>query len=139
MDAMMLVEFKNNRIKPRTVEKYACAVLNHFFKRPFKRDVEVIVKFVKQHPEGQSGFAWEEEPDVYVVEVARGATWPEEGYVEYQWYHQMETLAHELVHVKQFIRKEFNAGEWSMPYLEQPSEIEVAKMQKPLYEQYYGV
>ena len=51
----------------------------------------------------------------------------------------METLAHELVHVKQFIRKEFNAGEWSMPYLEQPSEIEAAKMQKPLYEQYYGV
>ena len=136
---MMFVKFVNNRIKPRTVEKYTCAVLNHFFKRQFKRNIDITVRFVKQFDCGSSGFCWEEEKDHYMVEVARGATWPEEGYVNYAWYHQMETLAHELVHVKQFIRKEYSDDEFKLPHDQRPSEQEAYAYQGKLYEQYYGV
>lgn len=134
----MWVEFKGNRIKPRTVEKYTLSVLHHFFKRQFKRDINITVKFVKELDDCTSGYCHESAPDHYVVEIARGGTWPE-GYVEYEWEHQMETLAHELVHVKQYIRREYNDDEWDLPHRKRPSEIEAFKLQRPLYKQYYGI
>lgn len=136
---MMWVEFQGNRIKSRTVEKFALSVLNHYFKRQFKRDIEVTIKFVKELDDCTSGYCSEMDVDHYLVEVARGGTWPGEGYVEYNWQHQMETLAHELVHVKQYIRKQYGDWEWDLPHSKRPSEIEAFKFQRPLYEQYYGV
>ena len=136
---MMWVEFKGNSIKPRTVEKFAISVLNHYFKRDFKRDIEVTIKFVKELDDCVSGYCHEMEPDHYLVEVARGGTWPEEGYLKYDWRHQMETLAHELVHVKQYIRKQYGDWEWDLPHSKRPSEIEAFAFQAKLYEQYYGV
>lgn len=135
----MIVEFKSNNIKSRTVEKFSLAVLNHYFKREFKRDIEVTIKFVKELDDCVSGYCHEMETDHYLVEVARGGTWPEDGYLEYDWRHQMETLAHELVHVKQYIRKQYGEWEWDLPHSKRPSEIEAFAFQAKLYEQYYGV
>lgn len=133
MSVSIWLDFQNNRIKPKTVENYACAVFGHFFKRQLKRDVDVTIKFVKQFPCGSSGFC-SGDPNNVLIEIARGATWPE-GYREYEFWHQMETLAHEIVHAKQFIRGEFKTEKHHPT--KSPSEKEAYGLQRELYETYW--
>lgn len=52
---------------------------------------------------------------------------------------QMQTLAHEMVHAKQFLRKELDGNLWkkrnydNVKYDDQPWEKEANKMEKQLY------
>ena len=135
MSVSIWLNFKNNRIKPKTVENYTVKLFNHFFKRDLKREIEITIQFVKQFPCGSSGFCSSPNEDEILIEIARGATWPE-GYCEYEFWHQMETLAHEVVHAKQMIRGEFK-NEKHHP-TKSPSEKEAYSLQQPLYEMYWS-
>ena len=117
-------------------EEFACKVLNELLPRPFKREIGVFVHFTKNIEE--MGLCHVEEKDVIGVQINTNQSAGEIA----------QTLAHELVHVKQFIRKELNADmdRWKrdripedvmIPYRNQPWEIEAYAMEGWLTEAYW--
>jgi len=133
----MINLYFQGRVKNRArYEEFACNVLNELLPRPFKREIEVFVHFTKNIEE--MGLCHVEEKDVIGVQINTNQSAGEIA----------QTLAHELVHVKQFIRKELNADmdRWKraripedvmIPYRNQPWEIEAYAMEGWLTEAYW--
>ena len=140
----VLLEFKNNRVKPKTVERYACDIVNHLLPREFKREVLITIQFKKNIPNA-SGYC-DGNRDHAVLEIARGSVFDGE-YWPYNVEHQMKTIAHELVHAKQFIRGEINAVDYvwrrdgkDYSHLDNetyPWEVEAYSMQETLFDLYW--
>lgn len=133
----MINLYFQGRVKNRArYEEFACNVLNELLPRPFKREIEVFVHFTKNIEE--MGPCHVEEKDVIGVQINTDQSAGEIA----------QTLAHELVHVKQFIRKELNAdmNRWKrdripedvmIPYRSQPWEVEAYEMEGWLTEAYW--
>lgn len=133
----MINLYFHGRVKNRKrYEEFACNVVNELLPRTFKRDIEVFVHFTKNIAE--MGLCHVEEKDVIGVQINTNQSESEIA----------QTLAHELVHVKQFIRKELNADmdRWKrdripedvmIPYRSQPWEIEAYAMEGWLTEAYW--
>jgi hypothetical protein len=104
--------------------------------RPFKREIEVLVHFTKNIVE--MGLCHLEDTNYVAIQINTNQSAGEIA----------QTLAHELVHAKQFIRKELN-GEmtrWKkdhipedvmIPYRNQPWEIEAYATEGQLTETYW--
>lgn len=137
---MLSVHF-SGRVKQKSrLENFACDVINEILPREFKRDVEIHVRFCKI--DGVMGYASVEEKDVITIEVDN--RYPSEIVAA--------TLAHELVHAKQYIRGELNPtmtrwmkqeipygprGGLKIRYRQQPWEKEAFKREKELTEWYW--
>jgi len=82
------------------VEEFAIQVLNHYFGNRIKRIIDIEIRFVK-HLKGTLGYCWGD-PDHVIIEIAK----QDGNGNKFTKAEMMETLAHELVHAKQHIRKD---------------------------------
>ena len=105
---MLLLAFKG-RIKNRNhYETFAEDVVNELFPREFKRDIVVGIQFKNVVEDGLFGQAIEHDADEYLVEVGKVVNEGELRAVEPR--EIAATIAHELVHIKQYIRRELTQG-----------------------------
>lgn len=90
--------FFAGRVKNRKkYEAFAADVLNELFPRAFKREIAIGIKFTKNID--AMGYCHCEEPGEILIEIN---TQHEPKLIA-------QTIAHELVHAKQYIRGELNA------------------------------
>ena len=137
------------RIKNRKAyEVYAQDVINNLFPREFtKRDIVIGIRFKNIVEEGIFGQAICEERNEYLVEI--GKVVMEQELREVTPREIASTIAHELVHIKQYIRGELNAtmtkwlkqevphgprGGIKIAYRKQPWEIEAFERETELVE-----
>ena len=92
------------------------------------RNREITIRFRNVMDEGAWGYC---NGDTHDIDIDINRTIPFED--------QMQTLAHEMVHAKQFLRKELDGNLWkkrnydNVEYDDQPWEKEANKMEKRLY------
>jgi|TARA_E500000178_G_scaffold342746_1_gene388426 spermidine/putrescine-binding protein len=88
----------------------------------------IEIRFLKKLEEEALGYCWGDHEHVE-IEICRDQSWKD----------QMITLAHEMVHAKQFLRKELVGDKWKKrnyskcQYDRQPWEISAYLMQDKLY------
>ena len=105
---MLLLAFKG-RIKNRNhYETFAENVVNELFPREFKRDIVIGIHFKNVVENGLFGQACEHADDEYLVEVGKVVDEGELRAIEPR--EIASTIAHELVHIKQYIRRELTQG-----------------------------
>jgi len=146
---MLLLAFKG-RIKNRNhYETFAENVVNELFPREFKRDIVVGIHFKNVVEDGLFGQAIEHDADEYLVEIGKVVDEGELRAVEPR--EIASTSAHELVHIKQYIRRELTQGAtvWkgqkipvgprggTIRYRDQPWEKEAFSKEKELTELYW--
>ena len=146
---MLLLAFKG-RIKNRNhYETFAENVVNELFPREFKRDIVVGIHFKNVVEDGLFGQAIEHDADEYLVEIGKVVDEGELRAVEPR--EIASTIAHELVHIKQYIRRELTQGAtvWkgqkipvgprggTIRYRDQPWEKEAFSKEKELTELYW--
>lgn len=145
----LLLEFKG-RIKNRNhYETFAENVVNELFPREFKRDIVIGIHFKNVVEDGLFGQASEHHDDEYLVEVGKVV---DDGDLRAVEPHEIaSTIAHELVHIKQYIRRELSQGAtvWkgqkipvgprggTIRYRDQPWEKEAFRREKELTELYW--
>jgi len=145
----LLLEFKG-RIKNRNhYETFAENVVNELFPREFKRDIVIGIHFKNVVEDGLFGQAIEHDADEYLVEIGKVV---DEGELRAVEPHEIaSTIAHELVHIKQYIRRELTQGAtvWkgqkipvgprggTIRYRDQPWEKEAFSKEKELTELYW--
>jgi len=143
------------RIKNRKIyEEFAHNIIDELFPREFKRDIIVGISFKTLVGDGVYGQATchnkEDESDVeyHLVEVAKVVV--QDGQIVPCTAQEIaSTLVHELVHIRQYIRRELDAGltRWKgqvipygprgglkIPYKRQPWEIEAFSMEREIME-----
>ena len=138
------------RIKNRKkYEAFAEEVINELFPREFtKREIDIHVRFAPACAGGAFGYATVGEyEDEFMVEVGKIVI---DGQFRQQTPREIAaTLAHELTHVRQYVRKELNGemtrwkgqevpygprGGLKIKYKDQPWEIEAFEMEELLTE-----
>jgi len=145
----LLLVFKG-RIKGRKIyEQFAENVVNDLFPREFKRDIVIGIHFKNVVEDGLFGQACEHHDDEYLVEVGKVV---DDGELRAIEPHEIaSTIAHELVHIKQYIRRELSQGAtvWkgqkipvgprggTIRYRDQPWEKEAFKREKEFTELYW--
>jgi hypothetical protein len=90
----------------RFLKRYARDILHHFFKNRVKRTVPITIKIV-DYLEGDQGQCYGTRSHV-TIEIARSIKGKRNRKKRAQRDQILETLAHELIHAKQFIRGEIN-------------------------------
>lgn len=134
----MINLFFQGRVKQKAkLEEFACDVINELLPREFKREIDIHVRFTKNLD--AQGYCHVEDTDTICIEVHNG----------YDVKTIASTLAHELVHAKQYIRGELNAtmtkwlkqeiphgprGGIKIAYRQQPWEIEAFQKEEELTE-----
>ena len=102
----MLNIYLSGQIKnKKQVEDFCDKVLHHFFKNRIKRQIDIDIRISKSLPDGSAGGCYGDHENI-VIEVAKGIQVPNQRYMLYDYKEVIVTLAHELVHAKQHIRKE---------------------------------
>lgn len=92
------------------------------------RNREIIVRFKSKMAEDAWGYCHGNTHDIE-IEINRTISFDD----------QMQTLAHEMVHAKQFLRKEFDGNNWKnrnydhREYIDQPWEKEANRLEAKLY------
>lgn len=87
---------------------YVYKVLKELGIHRFRRKC-IIIQFVTECDSGAAGYTLDHCEDITYVEIARGVDGVKNGFL-----FMMKTLAHELVHVKQYWRKELcGDGGWT--------------------------
>jgi len=126
----------------RRFEDFTENCVNHLFKRDLKRDICIDV-YMKRDLGRYLGLCDGDRSSV-LIEVARNYEGEKESLDDLAL-----TLAHELVHAKQFIRGEINDRNYiyrrgphkidcsKTPYSKQPWEIEAYDLQSELYALYW--
>ena len=124
------------------MQDFAIDVVNHLLPRTFKRDINIFIKFKKGLD--NLGTCTRNDSGHIDIEINSGTVLPAEFIAE--------TLAHELVHAKQFIRGELNGsltrwkkqqieygprGGCKIPYARQPWEREAFKLEIKLTNLYW--
>ena len=138
----MLSVFCSGRVKNRRrYEEFACNVVNDLLPRAFKRDIDIVIHFTKKDI-GAMGWCHRLDDDIISI-IVNTVSDPKE---------LASTVAHELVHAKQYIRGELNdsmtrwkkkkipygpRGGCKIPYARQPWEREAFCKEKILTEMYW--
>jgi len=146
---MLILEFKGP-IKGRKIfEEFAENVVNELFPREFERDIVIGIQFKNVVENGLFGQATEHADDEYLVEVGKVV---DEGELRAAEPREIaSTIAHELVHIKQYIRRELSQGAtvWrgqkipvgprggTIRYRDQPWEKEAFRREKEFTELYW--
>jgi hypothetical protein len=126
-------------------EEYSAKLWNHFFKRESKRTQFKELQ-IRLYPllEGSADenvigyFSGERDCDELEIEISRN--WfdrENQELVKYSIEELAVAVAHEMVHAKQSIRGELHKADFSIPYLEQPWEIEAHSLERELFEKYW--
>lgn len=132
---MLFVEFKGRMKNRKKYEQFACEVVDHLLPRSFKRDIVIGIEFVKTLD--ACGYCTLEGEDEILIQVN---TENDEKTIA-------QTIAHELVHAKQYIRGELNSTmtRWmrqevakGLKYDDQPWEIEAFEKEVELTEMYWN-
>lgn len=138
---MIDIHFEGRIKNRKRIVAYVDDVINDLFPREFKkRNIEIGVKFQTLCEDGSVlGYASVVDNDSYLVEIARKYVDGDGVRYDISARTIAEIVAHELVHVKQYIRKELADGlsRWKgqdvpvgprgaikIPYLQQPWEQE---------------
>jgi len=117
----------------KKVEQYCVDCLNHFFKGRLKRDIDVEVRITKRLSDNSHGGCYGDSSNI-IVELAKGLEI--NGVYEVAPYKEvLVTLAHELVHVKQHIRKKYTKQ--TVAHLSE-SENEAYYLEYVLYDKYWN-
>lgn len=124
----MLHVYITGQIKnKKKIEQFSIDCLEHFFKGRIKRDVDIDIRIAKSHTDNSHGGCYGDHQHV-VLEIAKGL-------IEDSTYHLFDykeiivTIAHELVHAKQHIRRErIDQSE---------SESEAYELEYMLYDKYW--
>lgn len=90
----------------RYLKRYARDILHHFFKNRIKRTVPITIKIV-DYLDGDQGQCYGTRSYV-TIELARIVRGKKNRKKRTRREYLLETLAHELIHAKQFIRGEIN-------------------------------
>ena len=91
----------------KQVENFCDKVLHHFFKNRIKRDIDIDIRITKSLSDGTAGGCYGDHESI-VIEIAKGVQVPNQRYMLYDYKEVIVTLAHELVHAKQFIKGELH-------------------------------
>jgi len=145
---MINVVFKG-RIKNRKVyEEFVNEIIDDLFPRAFKREIFVGIYFTTILDDGVYGYATCGDNDSHLIEVAK-YVFQDGEWVECTAQEIAATLVHELVHIRQYIRRELNAdmtrwkgqvipygprGGLRIPYTRQPWEVEAYALEKEVME-----
>lgn len=86
------------------VADFCTDCLEHFFKGRMKRDIDIDVRIAKSHVDKTHGGCYGDHQHV-VLEIAKGLH-EENIYHPFDYKEIIVTLAHEIVHAKQHIRRE---------------------------------
>ena len=139
---MFYIDLYGRWPQKRRFEDFAENCVNHFFKRDLKRTIIIDVS-MKRDLKNYLGLCDGNRNEV-IIEIARNYDGEREPLD-----HIAKTLAHELVHAKQFIRGEINDRNYiykrgphkidcsKTPYSKQPWEIEAYELQEELFELYW--
>mgnify|MGYP003674361539 CR=1 FL=1 len=117
----------------KKVEQYCVDCLHHFFKGRLKRDIDVDVRFSKHLIDKSHGGCYGDHTSV-VLEIAKGMI-DDSGYMPFDYKEIIVTLAHEIVHAKQHIRKEWHKQ--SKDNISQ-AETEAYDLEYVLYDKYWN-
>ena len=121
------------RVKNRDhIMPYIGSLMKELKIHRFKRDLNV--KFVRRLDDGCVGECFYDDEDIHIKIATNGTTFLQ----------QMITLAHEMVHARQYLRKELgynNTGGWAWKqrnaenyqYMNQPWEKEAYRLEKDMF------
>lgn len=129
------------------ITEYCENILNHFFKKPLKRNVDIHLVMRSKITEGKyiTGFCYGDKDEI-TIELSRNELAENGKYKLRSIEDILVTLAHELVHAKQFIKKELKRDVDSYfkgryykdaTYYNHPSEHEAYMMEGFLYDLYW--
>lgn len=112
----------------KEVIQFSEQVLDYFFPRGVSRDIDILLAF-KKHLDGVSGLC-NGDRDEACIDIAKGMYDDTGEYLPYDRRHIMHTLAHELVHAKQYFRGELrpNNDGWHGKPVDVSSQSEYANM-----------
>lgn len=146
---MINLHFHGRIQNRKAYEEFCEEVIDQLFPRQFtKREIDIHIKFAIACAEGAFGYAQQgDDENEFLVEVGKVVI---DGVFRQQTPREIAaTLAHELTHVKQYIRKELNGemtrwlgqevpygprGGIKIKYKEQPWEKEAFEMEEFLTE-----
>lgn len=106
----MITVIGANKRQKAYIESITLYVLKKLLPRVKKYDIEIRLCKLKD----ANGYCLEADNREFEIEINKTLGQRE----------MLQTLAHELVHVKQYIRKEFDPAEEKMDYWDRPTEIE---------------
>ena len=130
------------------VDAYIYDVLDEMFESEPERDIDVFVDFLTLLEDNADGFCWGDSDEVS-INIACGGEFEAGVYTAYDRDAQMLSLAHELVHAKQYIQGEINGHDrvWrsgqveidcsGMNVLETPWESEAETLESALFSTYW--
>lgn len=124
----MLHVYISGQIKnKKKIEQFSIDCLEHFFKHRIKRDVDIDIRITKSHTDNSHGGCYGDHQHV-VLEIAKGIN-EDSTYHPFDYKEIIVTIAHELVHAKQHIRRE------RIDQLD--SESEAYELEYMLYDKYW--
>jgi len=142
---MLYIDITGKIKNKRVIEKYVYNTLMHFFRKEPKRDIDINIHFVKQCDGNHSGLC-DGDHDEINIDIAKGSVWDGK-YLTYSYDDMLIALAHELVHAKQYLKKELTPyhGSWRgksintkyLSYEDFPWEKEAYSWEKTLFEMYW--
>jgi|TARA_R110000822_G_scaffold48453_8_gene127626 hypothetical protein len=149
---MILISTEGRWPKTEKVEKYAYNCLMHFYRKEPVRDIHMDLKLTSRL-EGAVGYCIGDKESVQ-IEVSRQKRFKNKETGEVTWKkvtlsYLMRTLAHEVVHAKQFLKNEMSDdGFWFKhkgvkksyihePYHKQPWEHQAFMYEEFLYKLYW--
>ena len=122
----------------RRINTYVRSVLTYLIPR-LRRDIEIQINIIKECDGGAYGLCWGERDEVkiHLSRENQGVKIPLE--------EMMQTLAHELVHAKQFIKGDLspmmrnykNIYHAKTPHSRQPWELEAYRKEKRLLQTFW--
>lgn len=133
----------------KQVYNFTELVLQHFFKYRVKRPVDINMKIVKHLPDNDMGLC-DGDRDEVNIDIAKGYLDENDQYQLYDYDLVIRTVAHELIHAKQFIRGQMSStsDNWiekgvkkdcrRLPYKKLPWEKEAYGLEDELFETYWN-
>lgn len=139
----------HGRVKDKKILQQFCDdVICHLFPREFKRDIFIGIQFTDILDGGVFGYVHVVDRDgVYLIQVAKHVLDVDGNRVQTTQRERAATIIHEMVHVRQYIRRELNEymtrwkgqkipygprGGVKIPYNKQPWETEAFEVEKEL-------
>lgn len=145
IDVVFQGRVKNRKI----IEEFVNEIINELFPREFKRDIVIGIRFVTMlksgHDYGQATYG---DTDYHLIEVAKYVH-QDDDWIRCTTQEIAATIVHEMVHIRQYIRRELNAemtrwkgqvipygprGGLKIPYERQPWEVEAFRIEKEVME-----
>lgn len=118
--------------KKKLFENYVDCIVNNFLSQHVENHIDLVIRFKPSCEHDAAGYCYEDDDGEIIVEIAKTC----DG-VPYTVEQIAVHLAHEMVHVKQYIE---GVGDLDhhLPYKERPSEIEAYALESVLCEKYWN-